>query len=192
MPFVEIEGFRCHYRLDGRDDRPALVLSHSLGTDLGLWDEQVAELAAHFRVLRYDLRGHGASSATPGDYTIEQLSRDAIALLDALGLDARRVLRAVDRRHGRPVARSARDGDRIDRLVLANTSPRLADPAAMEARRRLVLEQGMAAIVDVAMARFFTPALLERESAACGHDEADAVVDRSGRVRRLLRGPSRR
>ena len=160
MPFAEIEGFRCHYRLDGRDDRPALVLSHSLGTDLGLWDEQVAELAAHFLVVRYDHRGHGASSATPGDYTIEQLSHDAIALLDTLGL-ARVAFcgLSIGGMVGQWLAVNA--PARIDRLVLANTSPRLADPAAMEARRRLVLEQGMAAVVDVAMARFFTPALLE-------------------------------
>ena len=160
MPFVDIEGFRCHYRLEGRDDRPPLVLSHSLGTDLGLWDEQVAELTAHFRVVRYDLRGHGASSTTSGDYTIEQLSRDALALLDTLGLG--RVAfcgLSIGGMVGQWIAVHA--PERLERLILANTSPRLAEPGAMEARRRLVLEQGMAAIADVVMPRFFTAALLE-------------------------------
>ena len=159
MPFVEIEGLRCHYRLDGRDDRPVLMLAHSLGLDLGMWDEQVVELAAHVRVLRYDLRGHGATTAPAGEYTIAQLGRDAVALADALGIAT---FSFCGVSIGGMVGQwlGAHHGDRLDRLVLANTSPRVAEPAAMEARRQAVLARGMSAVIEMAMQRFFSPALL--------------------------------
>jgi len=76
MPFAEINGHRCYYRLDGGDGRPLIVLSHSLGLDHGMWDALTRQLLPHRAVLRYDTRGHGASEATPGEYSIEQLSRD--------------------------------------------------------------------------------------------------------------------
>ena len=63
-----------------------IVLSHSLGLDHGMWDAQTADLLPHFRVLRPDTRGHGASSATPGDYSIAELGRDALAVADACGV----------------------------------------------------------------------------------------------------------
>jgi 3-oxoadipate enol-lactonase/4-carboxymuconolactone decarboxylase len=159
MPFVSIEGLHCHYRLDGRDDRPVLVLAHSLGLDLGMWDEQLSDLTTHFLVLRYDLRGHGASSAPAGDYTIEQLSRDALALVDALHIGAFALCGvSIGGMIGQWLATHA--GDRITRLVLANTSPRVAEPAAMEARRLVVLERGTAAIAETVMSRFFSPVMI--------------------------------
>ena len=79
MPFVQINGHRCYYRLDGATDRPVVVLSHSLGLDHGLWDGLTARLLPDAAVLRYDTRGHGVSEATPGDYSVELLSRDALA-----------------------------------------------------------------------------------------------------------------
>ena len=85
MPLAPINGHICHYRVDGPDDAPVLMLSHSLGLAYGVWDAQVADCQRFFRVIRYDLRGHGASSVTAGDYTIEQLSLDALALADHLG-----------------------------------------------------------------------------------------------------------
>ena len=61
MPLLTLNHARCYYRFDGLDDRPVLMLSHSLGQDHTMWDAQAADLAPHFRVLRYDIRGHGAS-----------------------------------------------------------------------------------------------------------------------------------
>jgi len=86
LPFVQANGVRHFYRLDGRDDRPAIIFSHSLGVDHGQWDKQAADLLPNFRVLRYDLRGHGASDASKGDYSIELLGRDVLAIADAAGL----------------------------------------------------------------------------------------------------------
>ena len=110
MPLIQANGLRHYYRIDGCDDSPALILAHSLGCDHSQWDAQAAQLQPHFRVIRYDLRGHGASEAPAGDYSIEMLARDALALADALGCCAVRILRALAGRHDRPVARGAGTG----------------------------------------------------------------------------------
>src|SRR6188474_230762 len=85
MPFVTAEGIRHYYRRTGTAGRPVVMLSHSLGLDHGMWDPQAGDLERHFRVLRYDLRGHGASDAPAGEYSIELLARDALAIADAVG-----------------------------------------------------------------------------------------------------------
>jgi len=155
VPFINADGLRTYYRMDGEDRRPVLVLAHSLGVDHGQWDLQMPDLLARFRVLRYDIRGHGASDAPAGDYSMERLGRDVLALADALKI-AKFAWCGVSLGGmiGQWVA--ARAGDRLTHAVLANTSARLGDPSAMETRRKTVLESGMAAIVDVAMGRFFS------------------------------------
>jgi hypothetical protein len=80
LPFVTVDNIRLFYRLEGAADRPVLVLSHSIGTDMGLWEPQVEALLPHFQILRYDTRGHGASDAPGGEYTVERLSLDLIGL----------------------------------------------------------------------------------------------------------------
>src|SRR5579875_538670 len=87
MPIADVEAGRIAYRFDGPADAPVLVLSNSLGTTLSMWEPQVAAFSRRFRVLRYDSRGHGASAVTPGPYTIEQLGRDVVGLLDRLGVE---------------------------------------------------------------------------------------------------------
>jgi 3-oxoadipate enol-lactonase len=71
--------------MDGAD-APVLLLSNSLGTDHAMWDPQIAGLTRHFRVLRYDQRGHGASDAPAGAYSMDRMGRDVVDLLDALGI----------------------------------------------------------------------------------------------------------
>ena len=112
-------------------------------------------LLSHFQVLRLDLRGHGASDAPAGDYTIAQLARDVLAAVDAAGRDR---FAYCGLSLGGMIGQwlGANAGDRIERLVLANTSPRMADPSLFEARRATVLEQGMGAIEDAVMQRFFS------------------------------------
>lgn len=159
MPVLTIGNASCYYRLEGATDRPAIVLSHSLGLDHGMWDAQAADLLPHFRVLRYDTRGHGASSAPAGDYTIAELGRDALALADACGVERFAFCGlSLGGMIGQWLAVHA--PDRVTRLVLANTTARLTDPQPMEARRRAVLEHGMPAIEDLVMGRFFSPAVL--------------------------------
>jgi 3-oxoadipate enol-lactonase/4-carboxymuconolactone decarboxylase len=163
LPFVSIDNTRMFYRLEGSDNRPVLVLSHSLGCDHGQWDMQTRDLLSHFRILRYDTRGHGASDVTPGDYSIELLGRDVLAIVDALGIDEFAFCGlSMGGMIGQWLAASA--PERLTHLVLANTSPRM-DSAAMETRRRTVLEGGLAAVVDAVMGRFFMPETLARQDA---------------------------
>lgn len=82
--FTTGDGCRIAYRFDGPEDRPVLVLSNSIGTTLHMWDRQISELSKHFRVLRYDTRGHGGSDAPAGAYSADRLGWDVIELLDAL------------------------------------------------------------------------------------------------------------
>ena len=165
MPLLLLNDRSCYYRDDGADDRPVIVLSHSLGLDHGMWDQQAADLGPHFRVLRYDTRGHGASSSPPGDYTIAQLAGDVIALVDALGV---RRFAFCGLSLGGMIGQwlGVHAPERITRLVLANTSPRLSDPSTMESRRQLVISGGMAAVESLVMARFFAPAVLIANSAS--------------------------
>ena len=165
MPTITINQCRHYYRFEGMDERPVVMLVHSLGVDHGQWDAQTVDLLPHYRVLRYDLRGHGGSATTPGDYTIEMLGKDALALADALGI---RKFAFCGLSIGGMIGQwlGAHAADRLTDLVLANTSPRVADPAAMETRRRAVLDGGMAAVVDTVMARFFSPARLAAGSPA--------------------------
>jgi 3-oxoadipate enol-lactonase/4-carboxymuconolactone decarboxylase len=148
-----------YYRLDGRSDRPVVVLAHALGLDHGMWDAQMAQLVPHFQVLRYDIRGHGASAVPSGDYGIGDLGRDLLALVDELGV---RTFAFCGISLGGMIGQwlGVHAPDRLTALVLANTSPRVADPSAMEMRRQTVLERGMTAVVEAAIGRFFSPSTL--------------------------------
>jgi 3-oxoadipate enol-lactonase/4-carboxymuconolactone decarboxylase len=158
MPFADVNGHRCYYRLHGRDGDPLVVLSHSLGLEHGLWDALAAQLQPSMRVLRYDTRGHGASESTQGDYTVEQLARDALALLDALGI---RTFAWCGLSLGGMIGQwlGAHEADRLTRLVLANTSPRV-DAGVFEERRATVLARGIATVIDTVMVRCFSPRML--------------------------------
>jgi 3-oxoadipate enol-lactonase/4-carboxymuconolactone decarboxylase len=158
MPLLTLDNARCYYRLDGSDDRPVVMLSHSLGQDHTMWDAQAADLSAHFRVLRYDIRGHGASDVTAGEYRIDQLAADALALADALDIEQFAFCGlSLGGMIGQWLAANA--PGRLSAVVLANTSAR-ADAEGMEKRRQTVLAGGMRAIVDLVMSRFFSPRLL--------------------------------
>lgn len=160
MPLIDVDGLRVFYRLEGVEGRPVAALSHSLGLDHGMWDLQMPGLLQSHQVLRYDTRGHGATAAPAGDYTIERLGRDALALLDALAIDrVAWVGVSLGGILGQWIAAHA--PDRLSHLVLANTTPRIADPAGMEARRQTVLARGMSAVVDAAMSRFFVKPLVD-------------------------------
>lgn len=154
MPFANAGGIRHFYRLDGNDDKPAVVLVHSLGTDHSLWDRQAEDLLPYFRVLRYDVRGHGASDAPVGDYSIAMLAGDALALATKLGIQ-RFALCGLSL--GGMIGQwlGAHAPDRLTHLVLANTSARFPAPEVMEGRRQAALSTGMASFVDAALQRGF-------------------------------------
>lgn len=164
MPFIASQGSRIYYRLEGRSDLPLLVLVHALGTDHGLWDPQLPALLRYFQVLRLDLRGHGASDAPAAEYTIPQLAGDVLDAIDAVG---REQFAYCGLSLGGMIGQwlAAKAPGRFTHLVLANTSPRVADPSLFEARRRTALEGGMSALADVVMPRFFSARMLSPESA---------------------------
>ncbi|MGJ7918829.1 3-oxoadipate enol-lactonase [Massilia sp. LXY-6] len=159
MPFFDAGTSRLHYRTDGDPARPCLVLSNSLGTDLGMWDAQAAELAADFFVVRYDTRGHGQSASGPA--TIERLGRDVVALLDHLGV-AKAAFCGISMGGLTGQWLGIHAAGRIERLVLANTAARIGTPEGWSARAGQVRAEGMEAIADGAPARWFTQDFIER------------------------------
>jgi 3-oxoadipate enol-lactonase/4-carboxymuconolactone decarboxylase len=163
MPVAHFDDRATYYRFDGADDRPVIILSHSLGLDHAMWDAQASDLLPYFRVLRYDTRGHGGSSAPQGDYTIAGLGADVLALADACGV---REFAFCGLSLGGMIGQwlAANAPDRVTRLILANTTARLTDTHAMEVRRKTVLEKGMTGIGEMVMARFFSSAVLASRS----------------------------
>lgn len=163
MPFATVRNTRIFYRLQGNAGRPVLILSHSIGTDHAMWDPQAADLLSHFQVLRYDTRGHGASDAPAGEYSVEMLGSDILDLADALGISQFAFCGlSMGGAIGQWVA--ARAPGRVTHLVLANTSPQFVPRANWETRIAAVLKDGMPAIVDVAMPRFFLPETLAKKN----------------------------
>jgi 3-oxoadipate enol-lactonase len=161
MPFVDRGDARIFYMLDGPEDRPVLMLSNSLGTTLEMWEPQVPALAERFRLLRYDSRGHGRSDAPPGPYSIELLGHDALALLDEL---------RIERAHVCGLSKGGMVGmwlgvharQRVERLVLCNTSAHIGMPEVWDQRIATVRAHGMAAIVPGVIDRWFTPSFQEQ------------------------------
>ncbi|MDB5480848.1 MAG: 3-oxoadipate enol-lactonase [Caulobacteraceae bacterium] len=156
MAFVTRRGMRLYWRQDGRADGPPLLLLNAIGTDVTLWDAVLPLLARTFRVIRMDTRGHGASDAPPGDYDLQTLAEDALAVLDAAAIPKATVCGLS---LGGMVAMTLAlvAPDRVSALIAACTSPAM-DPEVWEARRRTVLEQGMAAVAEAALSRFFSEA----------------------------------
>jgi len=155
MPLVVANGARLFYRLDGPPEAPVLLLSNSLGTQLEMWDSQLPDFAARFRVLRYDSRGHGRSEVLPGPYRITDLGRDALALLDALGVGG---VRFCGLSMGGMVGMwlGTHAPERIERLVLCNTSAQIGTPELWNSRIELVRRGSMEAVSPAVLERWFT------------------------------------
>jgi 3-oxoadipate enol-lactonase len=155
MPELTVSGAKFHILDEGDRGAPALVLSNSLGTNLAMWDPQIAALLPHFRLVRYDSRGHGGSAVTPGPYSIAALAADALAIMDAL---------AIERAHWLGLSKGGMVGQwllthaphRIDRAVLANTAAHMPPPELWNERIRAVREKGMAEIAAAIIDRWFT------------------------------------
>lgn len=155
MPFVDIAELKAHYALSG-EKAPVLVFSNSLGTDFSMWDPQVEELQQHFRILRYDTRGHGKSSVTPGEYTIEQLGRDALGLLDSLRID-RVDFCGLSMGGCIGMWLGIHAPDRLDHLILCNTAARIGTKEGWNTRIATVRKDGMKSVAAAVAERWFTP-----------------------------------
>lgn len=160
MPMLKVRGEDFHIRIDGDEGAPVLLLSNSLGTNLSMWDPQIPEWSKHFRVLRYDSRGHGRSPAPDEPYSIAMLADDALAILDTLGIDK---AHWCGLSKGGMVGQwlATHHGERLGRVVLANTAARMGPPELWDGRIRTVRTQGMSVLVQPTLERWFTPEFRE-------------------------------
>jgi len=162
MSILELTGHRIHYRWDGPEDKPVLLLSHSLGASMSLWDPQIPEFSQHFRVLRYDGRGQGQSSIPPGPYTVDQLGGDALALLDGLGIPTASFCGlSMGGAVGQWLGLHA--PERLHKLVLCNTAAKIGTTEIWNSRIDTVLKEGVRAIVPIQIARWFTPGFIAKD-----------------------------
>jgi 3-oxoadipate enol-lactonase len=164
MPILKSGEARIHYVLEGQSGSPVLMFSNSLGANYSMWDPQAQEFHKKFRFLRYDTRGHGQSSATRGPYSIEQLAKDVVALLDELDLD---------RAHFCGLSMGGMIGmwlgvnapKRLNKLVLCNTGAKIGTLDAWNARIEAVRKNGMKAIAPAVVERWFTPGFRQKSPA---------------------------
>jgi 3-oxoadipate enol-lactonase len=158
---IKANGITINYRVDGPDHAPWLVFSNSLATNLAMWDEQARELGGAFRVLRYDQRGHGATDAPAGRYPFDTLLADAIGLMDALGID-KASFAGLSMGGATALGLAERHADRLERVIVCD-SPCQSTPASTqqwEERIAVAQKQGMDALVEPTVGRWFPPEVL--------------------------------
>jgi 3-oxoadipate enol-lactonase/4-carboxymuconolactone decarboxylase len=163
MPFAERDAVRIYWRLEGEADKPALVLLNSIGTDMALWDPAVPHLLPAFRLLRIDTRGHGASDAPAGDYSLALLAEDVVAVMDAAGID-QAAIAGVSLGGMIAMELALACPERVAALVLICTSATM-DAGAWQDRIDKVRAGGTAAIADLAMQRFLSPSFAAAQPA---------------------------
>ena len=162
MARITVNGIGVQYELDGPPDAPVVTLSHSLATDLGMWEPQMAALIPRFRVLRYDTRGHGGTDAPPGPYSLDGLAEDARALLTALG---------VERTHFVGLSMGGMIGqtlalahpEMLRSLVLSDTAGAVSRESwpLWDERVETARTAGMEAHVEPTLARWFTRGFID-------------------------------
>ena len=162
MAFALIRGLSVHYRVEGPAEAPPLLLIHSLGTSLEMWAPQAAALAHKFRVISYDLRGHGLSEATDGPYDLDLLAGDALGLLGHLGIERAHVAGVS---LGVMIAQTLgiQAGGRLRSLVLADTASVMGPKSNWDDRAAAIRANGMASVVDGILGRWFTPGFIDSD-----------------------------
>src|SRR6185503_10082042 len=156
MPAINADdGCPLNVEVEGREGAPVLMLSNSLGTNLHMWDDQAPEFAKHFRLVRYDRRGHGNSGVPKGPYSMERFGRDVLSIIDALKI---KTINWCGLSMGGMVGQwlGANASNRIDKLVLSNTNFNYADKAPWSDRITFVREKGLRELVGPNMERWFT------------------------------------
>ena len=161
MTFSRLNGGVLHWRQDGPAGAPPLVFANSLGSDLRIWDAVAATFARDWRVIRYDLRGHGLSEAAHAPFGVGELADDLAALLDHAGI---KTCALVGLSVGGMIAQrlAARAPDRVRALVLCDTAVRIGTPESWRARIEAVEQGGLESIADAVLDRWFTPAFREQ------------------------------
>jgi 3-oxoadipate enol-lactonase len=159
---IKANGIQINYELTGKKNASIVMLSHSLGSSLLMWNPQMKALEPHFQILRYDIRGHGKSEAPPGAYTLELLGEDAVALLDALEIEK---VYWVGLSMGGMIGQSVALNypKRLRSLALCDTAAAIAPEAQPLWQERIdaVREKGVESQVELTMERWFTPSFLK-------------------------------
>lgn len=157
MRMIRSNGIWLHCREDGPATAPPLLLINSLGTDLRMWDAVMPALSQDFRVIRFDKPGHGLSETAPRPYRIAALAAHALAVLDACDVAVADVLGLSI---GGQIALSLalNHPERVGRLVLSNTAARIGSAAMWQDRIAALEQQGIAAMADAVLERWFSAA----------------------------------
>src|SRR5579871_1987732 len=166
MPFASRDGVRLYWRLEGRSDRPVLLLLSSLGADLSLWDRVAPLLLPRYRLLRLDARGHGASDVPPGDYRLQELAADALAVMDAAGVE-RAVPCGIALGGAVALSLALAAPARVRALICACSTAQVR-AADWNERIRQVRAQGMRAAAEAAIARSFSDAFRQAHAEIVG------------------------
>ncbi len=165
MKTVITEDAQLRYEHTPRPGAPALLLINSLGTSLEMWDDQAATLQEHFELVRYDARGHGRSTAgSRAELTLEQLARDGLAVLDDCEI-ARAHLCGLSLGGMTAMAIARHWPDRVLKAALCNTSAHMPPREGWGARIQTARTEGMAALTEGVLGRWFTPEFREAEPA---------------------------
>jgi 3-oxoadipate enol-lactonase len=155
MPTADLGKVRLHYEVSGPASDEIIMLAHSLGANLHMWDKIVPALETRFRVVRYDSRGHGSSTVPSGPYSIAELAGDAAALLNHLHLES---VNFCGLSLGGMIAMwlGINEPSRVNRLIFANTGARIGTREGWEDRIAGVRKAGMEPLADAMLGRWFT------------------------------------
>ncbi|HEY2120889.1 MAG TPA: 3-oxoadipate enol-lactonase [Candidatus Acidoferrum sp.] len=189
MPTVKLPDAELYYEFSGPEGAPILVLSNSLGTNLHIWDGQIADFTKHFRLLRYDTRGHGKSSVTPGPYSLAQLSNDVLHLLDALQL-SQVYFCGVSMGGMTAMFLGIHSPSRFNKIVACSAAAKIGTPESWNARIDAVKKDGMKAVASAVIERWFTltfrtthPAEMARMQAILENANPDGYIANCAAVR---------
>ena len=154
MNFATLNGNNLHYRSGGDPQGTPLVLIHSLGTDLRLWDDLIPRLDSTLRLVRFDLRGHGLSTDPVGELTLADFSADLAALLDHLEID-KAIILGISIGGLIALDFALRNQARVSSLILADTAARIGTPELWQTRMEALRAHGMAHLADSILSRWF-------------------------------------
>ena len=155
MPSATVNGATLSYQWDGTETKPVLVLSNSLTTDMRMWEPLLPAFTEHFRVLRYNNRGHGGSSSPAGEYTMNDIAGDALALMDYLDIPTAQFCGlSMGGMVGMWLGLHA--PERVQKLIICNTSSDVGSPEPWTARIEAIKNGGMAAIEEAGVERFLS------------------------------------
>lgn len=151
----------ANFKIEGTHNSPVLVLSNSLGTDMGLWDEVVPHLLPYFRVLRYDTRGHGKNKNADPFASIEELGRDVLVMLDHLQLDK---VHFCGISMGGLIGQwlGIHHSDRFNKIVISNTASKIGQEDKWNDRIALVESEGMTALWNATCKVWFTDDFIDQ------------------------------